>query len=154
MQRKGSLFDVSLKKGDSIHILSATGLIRIQGKYRAGIYNDLSVPFNKGRRAKYYVMNYAGGYQNKEDKKNTFVKMYNHGVISTKKILFFNIYPKVRPGSIVLVPETKSEFQELVELIATDKIEKQRDIAAWGSIISTSMAALTSIFSIIMLSNR
>jgi hypothetical protein len=60
--------------------------------------SSISAPFF-GRRADYYVRNFAGGYV-KDNKKSSTVVVHANGV--TRKAMnfgLFSIAPKVKPGS-------------------------------------------------------
>ena len=72
------------------------------------------------RSAKSYI-NSAGGFSQRALKKRVFVIHQNGRVSSTKNLLLFKIYPKVSPGSKVIVPEkatdrTRASFQEIMGL--------------------------------------
>ena len=73
---------------------------------------------NLNRSAKSYI-NSAGGFSQRALKKRVFVIHQNGRVSSTKNLLLFKIYPKVSPGSKVIVPEkaadrTRASFQEIM----------------------------------------
>ena len=47
----------------------------------------------------------AGGFSDNASRKNVYVVYQNGNVASTKSFLFFRKYPKVKPGSKIIVPE-------------------------------------------------
>ncbi len=62
-----------------------------------------TVRYQKNKSLKYYIDN-AGGFENRAKKSKTYVIYPNGEIRRTKKILFFNAYPKVKPGSEIIVP--------------------------------------------------
>ena len=70
------------------------------------------------RSAKSYI-NSAGGFPQRAHRKRVFVIHQNGRVSSTKNLLLFKIYPRVSPGSKVIVPEKaadrkRASFQEIM----------------------------------------
>ena len=70
------------------------------------------------RSAKSYI-NSAGGFSQRAHRKRVFVIHQNGRVSSTKNLLLFKIYPRVSPGSKVIVPEKaadrkRASFQEIM----------------------------------------
>ena len=51
------------------------------------------------------AINRAGGFAENAKKNSVYVVYQNGGVSSTKSFLFFNNYPKLKPGSKIIVPE-------------------------------------------------
>ena len=75
---------------------------------------------NLNRSAKSYIQS-AGGFSQKALKRRVFVENQNGKISSTRTFLFFKFYPKVSPGSKVVVPEraqdrTRASAQELIGL--------------------------------------
>ena len=69
----------------------------------------------------------AGGYSYKASKSHSFIIYPNGEVKSTKKFLFFNVHPKVKPGSQILVlfsPENR--------LSPTEKLALYSAITSFG----------------------
>ena len=57
------------------------------------------------------------------DKKNVFVVYQNGKVKGTSSFLFFRFHPKLKPGSVIVVPEKKAKrpfnVQETIGLAST-----------------------------------
>ena len=51
------------------------------------------------------AINRAGGFSENASKKNVYVVYQNGNVASTKSFLFFNNFPKLKPGAKVVVPQ-------------------------------------------------
>ncbi|MFA4853382.1 MAG: SLBB domain-containing protein [Bacteroidales bacterium] len=103
MKKTGSAYDLYLRKGDVLKIpkklttLSLTGALLSPGMVR----------YAKGKRMPYYISN-AGGYTDDAKSSKLYVVYANGMIKSTHKILFFNKYPRVEPGSEIVVAH-KSE---------------------------------------------
>ena len=102
MSKRRSKHNLVLFKGDSIVIPRVLDVVQVTGDLHNIDGSSISAPFF-GKRANYYVRNFAGGYS-KDNKKSSTVVVHANGV--TKKALnlgFFSITPKVKPGSTIKV---------------------------------------------------
>lgn len=95
----GSKIDLLLEDGDVLRIPKQQQVVRVNGEvlYPSAIVYDQSKSF-KG-----YVLN-AGGFSANALKKGAYVVYANGTVKGTRKILFFNSHPTVKPGSEIFVP--------------------------------------------------
>ncbi len=95
----GSKIDLLLEDGDVLRIPKQQQVVRVNGEvlYPSAIVYDQSKSF-KG-----YVLN-AGGFSANALKKGAYVVYPNGTVKGTRKILFFNSHPTVKPGSEIFVP--------------------------------------------------
>ena len=100
MNNKNSYEDLILKEDDVLIIPSEKQTIEIKGLVLA----PSLVRYEKGKSTKSYI-NSAGGFSDNAQKRSVYVMYSNGDVKGTKKFLFFKSYPKVAPGSIVIVPE-------------------------------------------------
>ena len=97
-----SKHNLVLLEGDSIIIPKQLDIVHVTGDLHNLNGTSISAPFF-GRRASYYVNNYAGGFS-KDNKKSRTIVVHANGV--SKKSLnlgLFSISPKVKPGSIIKV---------------------------------------------------
>ncbi|MDC0378172.1 SLBB domain-containing protein [Flavobacteriaceae bacterium] len=102
-QGKKSRYNFELVSGDEIIIPSVNNTVVISGEVQQeGIIN-----IYKPVSAKTAIES-VGGFTNKSVKKEVYVEYQNGLRKVTKSFLFFNFYPRVLPGSKVVVPE-KSE---------------------------------------------
>jgi hypothetical protein len=62
------------------------------------------IPYNSGRGINYYL-NAVGGTDAKAWKKKAYVVYPNGKAAVTGSFLFFKTYPKVTPGSQIIIPE-------------------------------------------------
>jgi len=108
----GSKSDLLIQEGDIIIIPKKLETVRLRGE----LLYPTTVRFLNGRSLKYYI-NSSGGFDNKAKRSGTYVVYANGDVARTKKFLFFNLYPKIEPGSEVIVPK-----KSLKNPIATSQI--------------------------------
>jgi len=77
------------------------------------------VGYEIGVSLKRYIEN-AGGFSVQAEKKKVFVLYANGTAKSTRSFLGIRLYPKIQPGSRIVVPEKPTEIQNkmsTVELI-------------------------------------
>ena len=88
-----------LQNGDTLLIPKKSETVKLIG----GLLNPNSVAFDPTYKFQDYVAR-AGGYTDNARKGKAFVTYANGLTDRTRKFLFFNINPKVEPGSTVFVP--------------------------------------------------
>ena len=98
LQQPGTSIDLILENSDFIRIPKQQQLVRVNGEvlYPSSVVYDSSKSFND------YISN-AGGYAPTASKKGSYVVYANNSVRGTRKFLFFNIHPSVKPGSEIFV---------------------------------------------------
>ncbi len=88
-----------LLPGDSIHIPRNESFVEVQGQ----VFNQQIFAF-ESRRFKSYISD-AGGITDKGNLKKAYIQ-YSNGVNKKiKSFLFVRFYPRVQPGSKIIVPE-------------------------------------------------
>jgi protein involved in polysaccharide export with SLBB domain len=95
----GSKYDLILEEGDILSIPRQLQTVRLRGD----VIYPTTVRFEQLRGMHYYI-NRAGGFDNRAKRKRTYVVYANGEVARTKNYLFFNVFPKVEPGSEIIVP--------------------------------------------------
>ncbi|HET9571897.1 MAG TPA: SLBB domain-containing protein [Bacteroidales bacterium] len=102
-----------------------------------------NIVFQGRRSARWYIINYAGGFQKNADRNSVTVTYPNNQMQSTKRYLvFFNSYPTVVPGSYITMK------------MDPDKVEadlKPKEKVDWEATISKGLATLMSTLSVILL---
>jgi len=144
-----------LKSGDIIDIPKRKDLVGIKtGNTKAAeLYPDrvlasgqINVPYHKGKRARYYVNEYAVGIGENGQRSRITVEHPNGEFKRTKRFLFFTISPKVKEGSIVTVGakavKPKKEREEK---------EGRKSETDWEKIVGTTVAQVTGILSLVLL---
>lgn len=99
MNSPGSIEDLVLNANDELVIPKFDGQVKISG----AVLLETQVPF-KDRLSFQDYISYAGGYNAEAWKKNAYIVYANGKASTTKKFLFFRSYPKVLPGSEIIVP--------------------------------------------------
>ena len=75
-------------------------VVRVNGE----VLYPSAVIYKSGESFKAYVLN-AGGFAPDALKKGAYIIYPNGTVKGTRKFLFFNSHPKVKPGSEIFVPQ-------------------------------------------------
>jgi polysaccharide biosynthesis/export protein len=151
-----SKFNYILKPGDIISIPKNKDLVTIRGAIRATeIYAEdvvaggkITVPFHNGKRAKFYVNEYAAGFS-KDAKKARLTVMQPSGKINrTVDFGIFKIYPKVTKGAIVTVGSKDPKKPDKVD--REGNINRKED-TDWPKIIANGIAQASGIITLIAL---
>jgi len=145
--------DPILMEGDVINVvrIENTVTIRETGTRMAQYVPEefastqKTISYQGKHNADWYIRNFAGGYQKYADKNSITVTMPNNQSKSVGHFLFFRTYPKVEPGSVI----TLGIDQERKE-----KAEEPKEKIKWDQIAASSLSALTSIVSMILLIER
>lgn len=144
--------NIILQDGDEIFIPKLSNIVSITGATKAAeVYperilsqNKINVNFIKGKTAKYYLDEFAGGVA-KEGSKSKITVVDAAGKVSrTKNFLFFTQYPKVGPGSTINVGYKDKPDAEISG-------KKEDGDVKWGEVLASSIAQATAILSIILL---
>lgn len=98
----GSKYDLLLEEGDIIKIPKRLQTVQLFGE----VYFPKKVRFDKQTTFRDYVRG-AGGFTNSALRRRSYVVYANGSVKSTRKVLFFNSYPKVKPGADIYIPSKK-----------------------------------------------
>ena len=153
-QNKGSLKDDPiLMEGDVINIVRQenTVIIRETGtrmaQYVPAEYASAQkvIVYQGGHSAAWYIRHYAGGFQKTADRNSVTVTMPNNQTEGTRKILGIRKYPTVQPGGVITM-QMDQEKQE--------RIEKPKEKIEWGAEFKSTLSALTSVISIVILAER
>lgn len=111
MKNPGSNYDLILQDGDVLNIPKKPQTVKLSGEV---LYPN-TTQFDDNFSFKEYISR-AGGYTSQSLKGKSYILYANGSVDRTKKVFLFNIYPKVRPGSEIIVPVKlkKTTFGEIV----------------------------------------
>lgn len=104
LEKPHANYDLILEDGDVIRVPKMLQTVKVTGE----VLNPNGIIFKPGRRLKAYV-NGAGGFTANALKRNVYIKYANGSAEAVKKFLFFNSYPKVMPGSEILVPKKSAK---------------------------------------------
>jgi len=100
MRTPGSVEDIILRSKDELYIPKFDGQIRVSG----AVLLATQVPYQEQNSLKDYI-NEAGGFAGNAWRKKAYIVYANGKAATTKHFLFFKMYPKVLPGSELVVPE-------------------------------------------------
>lgn len=92
--------DLIVEDGDVIRVPKQLQTVKVTGE----VLNPNNIVFSSGKGFKQYV-NGAGGFTSTALRRGAYIKYANGSVESARKFLFFNNYPKVKPGAEILVPK-------------------------------------------------
>jgi protein involved in polysaccharide export with SLBB domain len=107
LKNPGSKYDLLLEEGDILKVPKKLQTVQVFGE----IYFPKKVRFEKNIGFRDYIRG-AGGFTTQALKRRSYIVYANGEVKNTRKVLFFNSYPKVKPGAEIYVP-TKKERKGL-----------------------------------------
>jgi protein involved in polysaccharide export with SLBB domain len=100
VENQNSRTNVTLFAGDEIEIANFSEGVKVTGN----VLLTSEIPYNKGKSFRYYL-NAVGGVDAKGFKKKAYIIYPNGKASVTHSFLFIRNYPKVTPGSQIVVPE-------------------------------------------------
>lgn len=99
LQNPGGREDLILEDEDVIRVPKLLQTVRVNGE----VLYPSAVVYTSGKTFKGYISN-AGGFSPNALKRGAYIVYPNGTVKGTRKILFFNSHPRVKPGSEIYVP--------------------------------------------------
>ena len=100
LSNPGSIDDLILEDGDIINIPKKLSTVSVMGKV---LYPN-TIGFESSKGLKYYI-NEAGGFNNRAKRKHTYVVYPNGNAAKTNSFLGIKFYPKIAPGTEIIIPE-------------------------------------------------
>ncbi|MFD2569425.1 SLBB domain-containing protein [Spirosoma soli] len=100
LAKPGSSEDILVQEGDILRVPKVLETIRVEGE----VLQPTTVKFRSGQTFQDYISQ-SGGFTSKSQRRKSFVIYANGSIDRTRKFMFFNIYPRVEPGSQVFVPK-------------------------------------------------
>ncbi len=136
-RRESSQYNYVLKNGDRLIIPTISEVVTINGAIRTVLDNatKTNVAFKGRKSAKWYIDEFAGGYDKMALKRSTHVIEPNGRVNGTRKFLFFNTYPMVVPGSQIRVDYKPPKEEKSNEFLG--KLSFKEVLALTTSLAST-----------------
>lgn len=175
LRRPGSKYNYVLKDGDRITIPVVSDVITVRGqidypftetdmKRLAGISDSItideyismtpekrvSVPYTKGKRAKFYIKKYGSGFGKYAKKKDTYVIKPNGQVVGTKFAFVARAYPKVTVGSEVVVPRKPLKLKKLKR----QRINATEGLNRLNTILQATLSSVTTSLTLFLLLKR
>lgn len=100
LQNPGGKEDIILEDADVLRVPKLLQTVRVNGE----VLYPSAIVYTSGKSFRGYVLN-AGGFSPDALRRGAYVVYPNGTVKGTRKILFFNSHPKVKPGSEIYVPQ-------------------------------------------------
>jgi protein involved in polysaccharide export with SLBB domain len=113
LKSPGSFEDLILQEGDIIRIPKRLETVQVVGQ----VLYPTTVKYGKGMSFTDYISQ-SGGFTTQSLRKSSYIKYPNGNVDRTRKFLFFNVYPKVQPGSEIYVPQRSAPALNTQQTIA------------------------------------
>ncbi len=115
LDNPGTVADMLLQDGDIIRIPKEPQTVRMQGE----VLYPTSTRFMVGMPFKHYISE-SGGFTDLSARKRSYIVYANGSVDRTRKLLgLFNVYPKVEPGSEIVVPRMNAKQVASQQLLQT-----------------------------------
>ena len=102
LQYPDSKYDLLLEREDVVRVPKKLETVSLYGE----VFYPKLVRFDKRYRFKDFISQ-GGGFTASALRRGSYVVYPNGEVASTKKVLFFNHFPKVKPGSEIFIPSKK-----------------------------------------------
>ncbi len=149
LKKYNSVYNYILHENDTIYIPEVIDFIGIRGSsvelLSISNQSQINAPYIKGKRAKYYINEYGNGFRKNSWRSKTYVIQNNLKIDKTTNLLLFNIYPKVKKGSVIYVVEKPKKEKRRDE----DKVKF--DV---NKLIENTMVKITGIITIYILLNQ
>jgi len=158
MLMPNSKYNYVLNNGDSLYIPKFSNVVKIEGEINH-LHIDslgyLTVPYEAGKSARYYVKNYAGGFSRDANRSRTLVTEVGGKVDYPNRLVFANVYPRVENGATITVRKK----YKLEEEILARKAEKLRsknagDASIWVPVVTAVVSATATIGAIIIATKK
>ena len=107
LKNPASKNNLLLMENDRLVIPRVLETIKLSG----GVQNPIAIAYVEGNSLQDYLDG-AGGYTEYADKKNVYVKAPNGISTKRRRVLFFQVNPKVVPGSEIVVPEFPTNMKK------------------------------------------
>ena len=104
MKKPGSRPDIFLEEGDILNIPRQLQTVKISGQ----VLSPVTIVYSRSKGFKQYISN-AGGFNQKARKKNAYIIYANGSAKSTQNFVFFKIFPDVKPGAEIFVPQREEK---------------------------------------------
>jgi len=114
LKNPGSFEDLIVQEGDIIRIPKRLETVQVIGS----VLYPTTVKYGKGMAFSDYISQ-SGGFTTQSLRKSSYIKYPNGNVDRTRRFLFFNVYPKVEPGSEIYVPQRAAPALNPQQTIAT-----------------------------------
>ena len=113
LKSPGSNADIFLKEKDEVYVPKYDAQVKISGE----VLLSTQVPYNTSNGFKDYI-NSAGGFSSYALRSKAYVVYANGKASATKNFLFFKSYPKVKPGTELIIPKKREKKNTSIAEVA------------------------------------
>ena len=99
LRNRGSKEDLIVQAGDVIRVPKRLETVQVAGE----VLYPTTVKYNDGMSFLDFISQ-SGGFTKASQRRSSWIKYPNGSVDRTRRFLVFNVYPKVQPGSEIVVP--------------------------------------------------
>ena len=118
IKNQDELSNITLLPNDVIEIVDFSEGVKVSGN----ILLNSEIPYVQGRGLNYYL-NSAGGMDAKGWKRKAYIIYPNGKANVASRFLFINSFPKVSPGSQIVIPERpESKKMSTAEIVSVGSI--------------------------------
>ncbi|MDQ0105764.1 protein involved in polysaccharide export with SLBB domain [Chitinophaga terrae (ex Kim and Jung 2007)] len=100
MKHPGSKYDLLLEEGDMIKVPKKLQTVQLFGE----VFFPKKIRYDSKYKFRDYISG-SGGFTSMALRRRSYIIYANGEVKNTRKVLFFNKYPKVKPGAEIFVPK-------------------------------------------------
>jgi len=100
LKKPQARYDLLLEDGDVIRVPKQLQTVKVSGE----VLRPINVVYSPNKSMKQYISG-AGGFTYNANSKGAYIQYANGSVDANSKFLFFNNYPKVKPGAEIFVPK-------------------------------------------------
>jgi protein involved in polysaccharide export with SLBB domain len=100
MVNSHSDMDIIVQEGDVLKVPKQLQTVRLSG----AVLYPVTVRFDHSYRFRSYISR-AGGFATEAQKGKSYVIYANGSIDQTRKIFFFNRFPRIEPGAEIIVPK-------------------------------------------------
>lgn len=112
LKKPGGFEDLIVEDGDILDIPVLKQTVKISGE----IIHPTTVTYQRGYNLKDYI-NHSGGFTPKSARTKGYVIYANGSINRTKHFLFIKNYPKILPGSEIVIPTNNKNTQQMASLV-------------------------------------
>jgi protein involved in polysaccharide export with SLBB domain len=145
IKSKGSKYNYVLRKGDIITVPAIKDLVALKGEFNYPADKkpeNLYVPFNEGKDAKFYIDKYGAGFSDSAFRRKTYVIRPNGQILGTHRSFFGKNFPKVEKGSTIVIPKKP---------VKNKRESKKKDPASFYKALNATIATTTSLVTLLVL---
>ncbi|MEO6288781.1 MAG: hypothetical protein ABIO76_02605, partial [Ginsengibacter sp.] len=102
LANRNSRYDMVLREGDVIYVPAVNPIITVKGAVQTPL---LKIYFDDEHTNLGYYIDKAGGFAERPWRKRIYVTYANGRSERTHNFGFFHFYPRVKQGSVVVIPE-------------------------------------------------